>query len=136
MKISRAQKLAGGLTAAVMAGSMLAAPVAQAIETTKFGGNVTIDYKNKKDKFVGFVSSGASLVDCENNRKVTVWKARKDAADVKIGSDQTAADGKYVVSKNNAEGKYYATVAKKVFSDEYGNLFICKSLESDTLKLS
>ncbi len=118
------------LIGALMASSVLVGGVAQAEEgATK--SKVTI--KESKKGFKGSVSSADE--NCIADRDVTVYKERKKKKDEKVASTSTDESGDWKAKVNDADGKYYATVSRSVYSDEYGALYECKKDSSDSVKV-
>lgn len=84
-------------------------------------------YSNARKGFKGtLIASEPSCV----SGLVTVWK-KASGGDVKIGTDEVNAQGKYTVSKRGRVGKYYSTVTEKVVAD----VAACGSATSPKLRL-
>ena len=76
----------------------------------KHDSTLSIDYGNSK--FSGKVTSASK---CKPQRQVVVRKL-KSGPDPVVGRDTTNARGKYSFSFGDAKGKYYAKVAKRIFT--------------------
>jgi hypothetical protein len=76
----------------------------------KHDSSITIDYGN--DKFSGAVKSAKK---CKPQREVVVRKVRK-GPDPVVGRDTTNRRGKWSATVEDAKGRYFAKVAKRVFT--------------------
>lgn len=107
---------------------------------------VTIEYKPRKDKFAGAVSSdfvdtarmledaGDEAAVCVVGRTVTVYRYRRDRADRVIGSDTVNDNGRWSVAKSKVDGRYYASVSKDhtLLREYYGGIDYYVSCLADT----
>jgi hypothetical protein len=94
-----------------------------------FDSSVSINHD--RPNFKGRVSSERER--CERDREVSVFKARK-GPDRLIGTDTTNDNGRYVVPKPGARGRFYAKVAREVFGG-YGHRHVCEADTSGTIRV-
>jgi Bacterial Ig-like domain (group 1) len=104
--------------------------VSEGSETIFADSEVTIGYG--KGAFKGQVTSTDDR--CEPQRVVKIKKA-KPGKDGNAGSDTTNAQGRYRVSKPNADGRYYARVAKREITLATGDVLVCRGARSSTIKV-
>lgn len=97
---------------------------------------VTIEYKRKKGKFVGTLSSDFEDTEkvleseadeaavCVQDREVSVYRFRKKKSDNLIGTATAGVDGKWTLNKSRDQGRYYARVGKSntLLREYYGGI--------------
>ena len=94
----------------------------------KHDSTISIDYDN--NSFSGRV---ASANKCKPSRQVVVRKVRK-GADPVVGRDTTNNKGKWSARVDDAKGRYYAKVAKRIFTQ--GSTRVeCGGAKSKTIKV-
>lgn len=94
----------------------------------KHDSTITIDYGN--GKFSGAVKS---VTKCKPMRQVVVRKVRQ-GPDRLIGRATTNDRGKWSVAEPDAKGRYYAKVAKRIFTQD-GTRVECGGAKSKTIKV-
>jgi hypothetical protein len=97
-------------------------------EPERHEANLTIKYPDPA--FKGVVRTDNK---CKGDREVVLRRIRK-GPDTVIGRDTTGADGKWKVREPNADGRYYAKVLKRAFS-QGGTDVICLGDRSKTLRV-
>lgn len=95
--------------------------------SSKSGVSITVTSKG----FKGSVTSGND--DCLDGRKVTLYKQKK-SGDKKIDSIETNEDGKWSLRVDDAQGKYYAEVARSI-ETRYLHVHECKGATSPSEKV-
>lgn len=118
---------AGTLCALVVGVSLLASMApAQAHEDSSetAGSTITMDYKPRKEKFVGSVTSGRAK--CVGGRTVKLFKARTGKFVAKTTTNST---GGWSIAVDKRSGKYYSKVTAKSYTldsgvDGYGDAWI------------
>jgi hypothetical protein len=94
----------------------------------KHDSTITIDYGS--DDFFGAVKSANK---CEPRREVVVRKVRK-GTDRIVGRDTTNSKGKWRTEVADAKGRYYAKVAKRIFTQ--GSTRVeCGAAKSKTIRV-
>jgi len=98
----------------------------------KVATTLTIRYDRDANTFKG--SAGSARKGCQRGRLVTLKKARP-GTDAKVGSDTTNRAGNWKVRKRVRKGRFYAKVAKKVFTAKNGDRVVCLTDKSPTIKI-
>lgn len=91
---------------------------------------VTISYSDRHGIFSGRVSS---VSKCESRRVVALRRVRK-GADPFVFKDVTDSAGRWKIDESRANGRYYAKVSKRVFTEEDGTEVTCESARSRTIR--
>lgn len=112
----------------VLTGAMVALGSFQVVSAHEFTAKSHVSIKVTKKGFKGSVSSKKDA--CLDDRKVTLYKKRTDK---KVDFTRTDGDGDWSMRVNNAEGKYYAEVSRRV-EESYEHVHECQGAESDTAK--
>ncbi len=99
-------------------------------ETRRFATNLTIDYS--RGAFRGSV--GSSKRRCQQFRLVTLKKQRPGKNKVK-GQDSSNRAGNWRIFKRRARGRFYALVARKVFTARNGDRIVCQRDKSPTRRV-
>lgn len=87
----------------------------------------SVTIKASTNGLKGTVGSGS----CKKNRKVTVFKK---STGKKVKSTTTNKRGKWSISLPSAEGKYYASVKKKI-GGAYDHVHVCLGDKSPTIEV-
>jgi len=88
--------------------------------------------KYKRRAFKGKANS--SVPACERGRMVVLKKV-KPGKDARVGTKKTNRNGRWALRKGKAKGRYYAVVAKKVFTDAGGTTVICRRDKSNVVRV-
>jgi hypothetical protein len=80
--------------------------------------------------FFGRVRSAAK---CERERKVVLRKVRKGPNPI-VGRKTTDRTGRWAIDRENARGRFYATVLRRVYT-EGGTRHICRTAISKTIRV-
>ncbi|MGH2729530.1 MAG: Ig-like domain-containing protein, partial [Actinomycetota bacterium] len=75
---------------------------------------------------------------CERRRKVVVKKVTP-GSDFKVGTDRTSRSGAFTVGhggRAHGEGKFYAKVKKKRFTNNRGRVIVCEKARSRTIRVT
>jgi hypothetical protein len=97
----------------------------------EFAADASVTLNNNGDIFKGRVSSDRGR--CERGRKVTLMRDFKKKPSKAVGSDVTNKKGRYRIVKENARGRYFVKVARKL-NTPYGHRHNCKGTRSSTIK--
>jgi hypothetical protein len=92
---------------------------------------VTIRYDDAQGVFRGSVDSPRPA--CERGRTVKVNRVRFGVGRV-AGTDVTNGSGRYVVSKPNAHGRFYAGATRRVING-YNTTLICRADRSEFIRV-
>jgi hypothetical protein len=90
---------------------------------------LTIKYQ--KPVFSGKANS--SVASCRRGRRLVVKKV-KPGTDARVATKKTNKNGGWKLRKGSAKGRYYAVVAKKVFTDAGGTTVICQRDKSNVVR--
>jgi hypothetical protein len=91
--------------------------------------NLSIDYRSG-----AFKGAGRSREKrCRKGRQVTIKKQKKGRDSV-VGSDTTNSKGRYSV-RSRANGKFYASIAKKTFIASNGDTVTCRADKSRKIRV-
>jgi hypothetical protein len=85
------------------------------------------------DRPVFHGAAKASDARCKRGRLVTL-KKKKAGKDEVVDEDKTNKAGKWKIRTRRARGKYYAKVAKKVFTTSDGTVITCQADQSKTIR--
>ena len=99
-------------------------------EPKRVASSVSYRYDADGNAHKGSVSSRNR--GCMRGRKVTVKRVGTGA----VGSDRTNRAGNYSIRDNEANGRYFAKVARKRFTNARGRVIICLSDRSPTVRVS
>jgi hypothetical protein len=76
----------------------------------EFARTLRLAYSRKRRTFTGKLASDAR--PCIARQKILIYGDRKKGRDPKVGTATTSNSGKYSLKKNNAKGKFYASVKR------------------------
>ena len=77
--------------------------------------------------------ANSSVAACKRGRSVVLKKV-KPGTDARAGTKKTNRRGAWKLRKGKAKGRYYAVVAKKVFTDSGGTTVICQRDKSNVVR--
>ena len=108
-------------------------PVAAAQQRLTCKSTITIAYRaGRVDAFNGKVGSDEPM--CKRARDVTIKKVKK-GNDATVGKGATNARGVYKIPERNANGKFYALVAKSTTENDDGASVTCQAAKSRTIRV-
>lgn len=94
--------------------------------------DLSIRWNDQTTKFHGKIRS--DVPECRSGRLVRVYKKRP-GPDKKVGSDLTNTNGRWVVDKRHANGRYYAKVRGTDIGGYYGQADKCGATRSRTIEV-
>jgi len=107
-------------------------PTGHTPKTVRVNTTITIRYDGKPAKTAAFKGSiSARFEKCTTGRLVTLKK--KGAGSV--GTDSSNKKGNWKIRERNANGKYHAEVAKKVYTARNGDTIVCRKDASVTINV-
>jgi hypothetical protein len=99
--------------------------------TRRVATALTIRYNRRQKAFTGSV--GSSRKRCQTFRAVTLKKHRP-GPNRSVGTDNSNRSGNWKIRRRARRGRFYAVVARKVFTARNGDTIVCLRDKSPTIK--